>query len=118
MLIFLAANQAIISNQSSKNIVTLANTDTNNAPAAEGVPIDNDRRGVHSYFLPPRIFSARYPVNGTIAVRQPKENPVNPATNRVQALPMSANAQDLLHAGYLRDNEGVYVPDFGASRKD
>ncbi len=121
MLIFLAANQAIISHQASKDIATLPNAKTYMSPAIEPVSIDNDQRGAHSYFLPARIFSARYSTNGgALAVSQSKENPencVNPS-NAVQGTPMRANAQDLLRSGYLRDNTAVYKPDFGASGKN
>jgi len=116
MLIFLAINQAILSNQQSKNIATLPNSETNST--SEPVRIDNDQRGAHSYFLPPRLFSARYSSNGTLAVNQPNQSLENFGTpaKDVRVLPMRTNAQDLLQSGYLRDNEASYLPDFGAAR--
>lgn len=115
MLLFLAINQAIISNQASKNIATLPNAGTDGAPVSKAVPIDNDQRGAHSYFLPARIFSARH---NTIAASQSNETQVNfvNSSNTVQPITPRANAQDLLRSGYLRDNEASYMPDFGVAR--
>ncbi len=120
MLIFLVVNQAIISNETSKNVAKVANSSTNNAPVLQAISVDNDNRGAHSYFPAPRLFSARYSTNTPLAASEPKEqsekfsNP--PISQIIQVLPMTVNAQDLLRSGYLRDNEAVYVSAFGAAR--